>query len=122
MLEEDFHHDLLDIKDTIKLDRIILGYYDRCLILNEILSKHNFLLKFSRENTSLGLLSGKEYQGKMKWLETSQAITGKFNGCKYIEPKLACKEKIDFTAIDIVYKPVYNENFPFLVFLQVKSS
>ena len=42
----------------------------------------------------------------------SSSIIEKFNGYKYLKPKLARKEKIDVTAIDIVYEPVYDENVP----------
>ena len=46
VLEDDFYNDLCEIKDDIKLDRTIFGYFDRCFQANEILSKHNFFLKF----------------------------------------------------------------------------
>ena len=34
----------------------------------------------------------------------------KFNGHEITKHELACQEKKDFTAIDIVYKPVYDKN------------
>ena len=40
------YHDLLEIKDDIKLDRSIFGYVDRCFVANLVLAKHNFFLKF----------------------------------------------------------------------------
>ena len=46
VLEDNFYNDLLEIKDDIKLDRTIFGYFDRCFQANEILSQHNFFLKF----------------------------------------------------------------------------
>ena len=30
VLGNDFHNDLLEIKDEIKLDKTIFGYFDRC--------------------------------------------------------------------------------------------
>ena len=45
VLGRDFYNDLLEIKSNIKLDRTIFGYFDRCLQVNEVLSKHNFFLK-----------------------------------------------------------------------------
>ena len=46
VLGKDFYNDLLEIKSDIKLDRTIFGYFDRCLQVNEVLSKHYFFLKF----------------------------------------------------------------------------
>ena len=46
VLEDNFYNDLLEIKDDIKFDRTIFGYFDRCFQANEILSQHNFFLKF----------------------------------------------------------------------------
>ena len=46
----------------------------------------------------------------------SRSDIEKFNGYEFIKQKLACKEKIDFTAIDIVYEPVYDENLPIRCF------
>ena len=60
VLGEDFYNDLLNVKNKIKVDRTILGFFDRCMILNEILSKYNFFIKFLREETSLGFLSRKK--------------------------------------------------------------
>ena len=41
-----FYSDLYDIKDEIKLYRIIFGYYDRCFTVNQTLSKYSLFLKF----------------------------------------------------------------------------
>ena len=48
VLGENLYNELLDIKDKIKLDRTLFGYYDRCFIANEILTRHNFFIKFSK--------------------------------------------------------------------------
>ena len=47
LLGNDFYNDLLEIKDEIKLDRIIFGYFNRCFQVNKVLAKYNFFLKFS---------------------------------------------------------------------------
>ena len=39
VLGKHFYNELLDIKDKTKLDRTLLGYYDRCFIANEIFLK-----------------------------------------------------------------------------------
>ena len=46
VLGEDIYNDLLEIKDEIKMDRVIFRYFDRCFIANQVLAKHNFSLKF----------------------------------------------------------------------------
>ena len=46
---EDFYNDLLEIKDEIKLDRTLFGHFDRCFIVNQVLAKHNFFLKFLQQ-------------------------------------------------------------------------
>ena len=45
VLGNDFYNDLLKIKNEIKLDRIIFGYFNRCFQVNEVLTKYNFFLK-----------------------------------------------------------------------------
>ena len=40
------------------------------------------------------------------------SITEKFNGYEIIKHQLARKEKIEFTPINIVYEPIYDENVP----------
>ena len=42
----------------------------------------------------------------------SSSVIKKFNGYEFIKQNLARKEKTDFTAIDIVYEPIYDENLP----------
>ena len=46
----------------------------------------------------------------------SSSVIEKFNGYEFIKQKLTRKEKVDFTAIDIVYEPLYNENLPIACF------
>ena len=43
---EDFYNDLLEIKDEIKLDRTLFGYFDRSFLANQVVAKHNFFKKF----------------------------------------------------------------------------
>ena len=43
---EDFYNDLLEIKDEIKLDRTLFGYFDRSFLANQVVAKHNFLKNF----------------------------------------------------------------------------
>ena len=85
---------MLEIKDGIELDRSIFGYFDRCFLANQVLAKTKFEGK-NQVTTNLSSLA----------LE-------KFNGYEIIKHKLACKEKIEFTATDITYEPIYDEKVP----------
>ena len=46
VLGNDFYNDLIEIKNEIQLDRTIFGYFDRCFLVNKVLAKYNFFLKF----------------------------------------------------------------------------
>ena len=46
MAKEVIGNELLEIEDDIKLDKTLLGYFNRCLMANEVLAKHNFFLEF----------------------------------------------------------------------------
>ena len=46
VLGNDFYKDLYEMKDDIQLVRTPLGYENRCVLANEVLAKHGFLLKF----------------------------------------------------------------------------
>ena len=64
VLGEDFCNDLLDVKDKIKLDRTIFGFFDRCTILNEIFSKYNFFVKFFKRRDKFRVIIKKKVVGK----------------------------------------------------------
>lgn len=42
IIDDRFYNQLLEIKDDILLDKTIFGFFDRCFLVNEVLSKHNF--------------------------------------------------------------------------------
>ena len=46
ILGEILFNDLKEIKEEIKLDRTLFGFFDRCFKLNIVLAKHNYFLKF----------------------------------------------------------------------------
>ena len=75
VLGEDIYNDLLEIKDEIKLDRTLFGYFDRCFIANQVLAKHNFYLKFFERRDRFRFLIQKKVQGKMKSQKTSRALS-----------------------------------------------
>ena len=46
VLGKDLYGEVMEIKDDIQLDKILFRYFDKCFVANEVLSKHNFFLKF----------------------------------------------------------------------------
>ena len=46
VLGNKFYNDLIEVKNEIQLDRTIFGYFDRCFLVNKVLAKYNFFLKF----------------------------------------------------------------------------
>ena len=66
VLGEDFYNNLLKVKDKIKLNRTIFGFFDRCMILNEILSNYNFFITFFERRDKFRFLIKKKVVGKMK--------------------------------------------------------
>ena len=76
--------------------------------MHEDLLKHNFL----REETSVDFYKNKVEGENKVTQDLSSSIIEKVNGYKMIKHSLARKEQIEFTPIDIVYKPIYDENVP----------
>ena len=46
ILGNDFHNNLIEIKNDTQLDRTIFGHFDRSFLVNKVLAKYNFFLKF----------------------------------------------------------------------------
>ena len=66
VLGEDFYNDLLEVKDEIKLDRTLFGYFDRCFIANQVLAKYIFFLKFFERRDMFRFLVQKKEQRKKR--------------------------------------------------------
>ena len=81
--------------------------------MNEVLSNHNFFLKFFERRDVFRFIIQKKVRGKNKITRNlSSSVIEKFNGYEMIRRKLERKEKIDLTPTDIVYEPSYDENIP----------
>ena len=46
VLGNNFYNNLIEIKNNIQLDRTIFVYFYRCFLVNKVLAKYNFFLKF----------------------------------------------------------------------------
>ena len=119
----DFYNDLLEIKDDIKLDRSIFGFFDRCFLANQVLAKHNFFLKFFERRDDFRFQIKKKVEGKNQVTRNlSSCVLEKFNGYNIIKHQLARKEKKGFSAIEVVYESIYDEKIPLPFFRQSNSS
>ena len=102
VLGADFYSDLLEIKDEVKVDRTILGYFDTCFKVKKALSNHSFFLKFFERRDVFRFLIEKKVQGKNKVTRNlSSSVLEKFNGYEMIRRKLERKEKVDLISVDI---------------------
>ena len=46
IVREELYDELSEIKEEIKLDWSILGFFDKCFLTNQLLSKHGYFLEF----------------------------------------------------------------------------
>ena len=113
VLGNDFYNDLIEIKNDIQLDRTIFGYFYRCFLVNTVLAKYNFFLKFFEQRDIYRFQIKKKVESKNTVRRNlSSSVLEKFNGYEIIRHELACQEKREFVPIDIVYEPVYDESIP----------
>ena len=54
------------IKDEIELEKTLFGFFSRCFLVNEVLSKYNFFLKFFKRRGKYRFLIQKKWKGKIK--------------------------------------------------------
>ena len=79
------------------------------------ISKTQYIfLKFFQRRDKFRFLIKKRIEGRKNeviW-NLSSSIIKKFNGYETIKHEFARKERIQFTPINIVYEPIYDENVP----------
>ena len=66
ILIENLYNDLYEVKDDIKLARILFGYFDRCFMANKVLAKYNFFLKFFKQQDMYRFLIKKKSTRKKR--------------------------------------------------------
>lgn len=75
--------------------------------------KHGYFLKFFERHNMYRFLIKKKVQGKNEVTRNlSACILEKVNSYEIIRQNLTRKEKVDFTPINIVYKPSFDESVP----------
>ena len=77
------------------------------------IGKLQFFLKFFERRDKFTFLIKKKVKRKNKVTrDLPSSIIQKFNGYEITKHELARKEKIEFTPINIIYEPIYDENVP----------
>ena len=90
----------------------IIGYFDRCFKLNEVLVKHNYFMFFERRDTCRFLIK-KKVQGKNEVIRNLlSSVLEKFNGYEMIRNHLHSEEGAELIQINVVCKPIYDEAVP----------
>ena len=113
VLGDQIYFDLLEIEPETLHDKSLFGLFDRYHIINQVLAKNGFFLKFFERRNVYRFLIKKRVQGKNEVTRNlSTCVLEKFNGYENIRNNLWKKEKIDFTTINIVYEPSFDENVP----------
>ena len=106
VLGNDFFLKLKEIECSVMLHHAIFGYFERCRLMNEVLSEENYFLRFyKRRNMFPYQLRQKlKSQNEMK-RELSACTIQKFNGYELLRNHLQYHESKDFIPTDIVYEP-----------------
>ena len=104
---------MLEIKDGIKLDRTLFGYFDRHFLVNQVIAEHIFFLTCFEQRDMFRFLIRKKVQGKNEVTRNlSISVAEKSNGYEMIRQDLARKDRVDIESINIVYELIFDENIP----------
>ena len=66
VIGKDFYAGLVEMKDDIKLDKTLLRYFNRCFLINKVLSKYNCFLNFFERRDKFRFLVEKTLKVKIK--------------------------------------------------------
>ena len=90
---ENLYGDLIDVKDEIQLDRTLFGFFNRCFLVIELLSKYDYFLKFYERRDKFRFLINKKIERKNKVTrDLSSSAIEKFNGYELIKHELDGKK------------------------------
>ena len=120
ILGDNLYFDLLNIEQKTILDKTLFGFFDRCYILNQLLSKYGFFIRFFERRNMYRFLKKINIKKKKKKKRGNKKAfclrPKKFDGYEIIKDNLRRKGKVDFRPIDIVHEPCFDENTPVLCF------
>ena len=114
-LGDELFFGLKQVEGSVMLDHSLFGYFGRCWLVNNILAKHNYFLRFYERRNKFRYQLRRKLKTKNEMRrELSSCIIQKFNGYELMRNKLQHKEISDFTPIDIVYEPTLDVKKPVL--------
>ena len=113
VLGDSLYFDLLEIEPETQLDNALFGFFDRCYLINKVLAKHGFFIRFFDKRNICRFLIETNVQGKNEVTgNLSSCVIEKLNGYETIRNEIERKEKLDFNPINIVYQPTFDEREP----------
>ena len=127
VLGEKSFEELLEIKQEIKTDRTEFGFSNKCFLVNQLILKYGYFLKFFERRDKDRFLIKKKVHAKGKNKITrnlSSFVIEKFSGYQTEKHELARKEQIDLEPLCIIFDPSYSEDENTLVpcFFLIKSN
>ena len=94
VLGKDFFIKLKEIESNVMLDHTIFGYFDRCHLINSVLSEHGFFLRFYERRNKFRYQLRQKLKSKNEMKrELSACIIQKFNGYDLLRNHLQYSEK-----------------------------
>ena len=117
-LGDELFFKLKEIENSCMLDHSVIGFFDRCQKMNEILSKYGYFLGFYERKNKFRYQIRKKLKEKNEIRkELSSCIIQKFNGYELLRNHLNSKERQEYVPIDIVNQPALNKKNPVHCFL-----
>ena len=105
ILGDIFFNKLMQIEPAVMLDHFIFGYFEHCSLINEILSEHNYFLRFYERRIKFRYQLRQELKTKNEMRkELSACPIKKFNVFELLRNHLNNGKRQHFISIDIVYE------------------
>ena len=102
--------EIYPLKEFLKLDLNISTFENQCYTINHILNKNNLLLRIFEQKDKFRYITNTTKDRKKIIKEISACIKEKFNGFVVVRIDFDQKLRREFSPIDIIYKPVKNQN------------
>ena len=98
------------LQDFLKLDLKVSTFEDQCYTINHILNKFNLFLRVYEEKEKFRYITNTEKDKRKIIREISSCVKEKFNGFIIVRVDFDNEIQRNFSPIDIVYKPIKNQN------------
>ena len=98
------------LKKFLKFDLKISTFENQCYTINHILNKNNLFLRVYEQKDKFRYITNTEKDKKKIVREISSCVKEKFNGFIIFRVDFDQEIQKNFVPIDIIYKPVKNQN------------